>query len=125
MTRPMPSVIIAGDVSFLRSLIRLALEDEGFIVVDESSSLEEVMVAMHRHHPDVVLIDLGLDEFVTVRLIEDLLDVDSHTAVIVVTESQTNMGEKFFAAGATAYLTKPFSMFDLVDTIRKVAPVYK
>ncbi|MCF2138061.1 MAG: response regulator [Candidatus Thorarchaeota archaeon] len=125
MTRPMPTVILAGEVPFLRSLIRLALEDEGFSVVDECTTIEEVLVSAHRHHPDVVLLDLGEDEVSTVRLIEDLLDVDIHMAIIAVSDVDATHGEKLFAAGATAYLQKPFSMYDLVDTIRKVAPVFK
>ncbi len=124
MNRPMPTVIIAGDIPFLISLVRIALEDEGFTVLDECTSPENLMISVARMRPQVVFLDLGLEEFETIRTIEDLLDIEPTMAIIAVTEQGAGQGEKMLAAGAMAYLLKPFSMYDLVDIIRKVTPMY-
>ncbi|MHA1653726.1 MAG: response regulator [Candidatus Thorarchaeota archaeon] len=124
MVKPCPSIVLAGDVPFLRSLVRIALEDEGLHVLKECSNPEELLDAVRTMHPDVVLLDLNTNEFETVRLIEHILDIDPEVAIVAVSEGVTGASEKVFAAGARAYLQKPFSMYDLVDLIRKVAPVF-
>ncbi len=125
MSRPNPSIVVAGDVSFLRSLVRIALEDDGMHVVAECSDQMELIGLIRMHHPDVVIVDLGLDEYEMVRLIEKILDVDSGTAIVAITEGRFGASERLLAAGARAYLVKPFSMYDLTDIVRKVAPVFR
>jgi DNA-binding NarL/FixJ family response regulator len=74
--------------------------------------------------PAVVLIDFNLDQIEIVRLIESLLDIDPVLALVVLMDPITGQGETILAAGARAFLQKPFSMYDMTDIVRKVKPVY-
>ncbi len=125
MRRTNPSIVVAGDVSFLRSLVRIALEDDGMRVLAECSSGIELLDLVRTHHPDVVVMDISLDEHEMVRLIESILDIDSGTSIVVITEGRFGENERLLAAGARAYIMKPFSMYDLTDIVRKVAPVFR
>ncbi|NOR38801.1 MAG: hypothetical protein GQ580_04360, partial [Candidatus Thorarchaeota archaeon] len=60
-----------------------------------------------------------------VKLIESMLDLDSNLAIVTVSSSDDDLGEMVFAAGARAFLQKPFSMYDLIDIVKKVTPVYR
>jgi DNA-binding NarL/FixJ family response regulator len=115
-------VIIGGDVPFLRVLLKMAIEDAGFTVVDEVTSQTELLVACLKKKPDVVILDLELSDDENIRLVEDLLDIDPSVSIIAISDLVEGYTETILAAGARAYLQKPFSMYDLIELIRKVAP---
>jgi len=102
----------------------MSLEDGGFEVIGESDEAQETLILCQSMKPSVVLIDLNLPQPELVRLIEDILDIDPVIAVIVISDPIDDQGEKVLAAGARAYLQKPFSMYDMTDVVRKVKPVY-
>ncbi|MFX1471852.1 MAG: response regulator [Promethearchaeota archaeon] len=115
-------VIIAGDVPFLRVLLKMAIEDAGFIVIEEATNQTDLLVSCLKKNPDVVILDLELADEDNIRLVEDLLDIDSSVSIIAISDLVEGYTETILAAGARAYLQKPFSMYDLVELIRKVAP---
>ncbi|TFG09486.1 response regulator [Candidatus Thorarchaeota archaeon] len=117
------TVVIAGEIPFLRSLLKIAIEDEGFQVVGEASSGDELLEKCNEKTPANVILDLDLSEEEGLRLIESILDINSTITVIALSEPGRGLGETAFAAGARAILQKPFTTFDLVDTLRKVAPL--
>ena len=118
-------VVIACDVPLLGALLRLSIEDAGFEVVREVSQNTELLVAVSHHVPDIVILDLELLEVESIKLIESLLDLHSTLAIVAVSNSEDDLGEMVFAAGARAFLRKPFSMYDLIDIVKKVAPVFR
>jgi DNA-binding NarL/FixJ family response regulator len=115
-------VIIAGDVPFLRVLLKMAIEDAGFIVIEEVTNQTDLLVSCLKKNPDVVILDLELPDEDNIRLVEDLLDIDSSVSIIAISDLVQGYTETILAAGARAYLQKPFSMYDLVELIKKVAP---
>ena len=102
----------------------MALEDAGFDVIGEADDAQSLLVMSQCQNPSVVLIDLNLEQTDLVRLIEDLLDIDPIIAIVVISDPLNSVGETVLSAGARAFLQKPFSMYDMTDTIRKVKPVY-
>ncbi|MFX0053409.1 MAG: response regulator [Promethearchaeota archaeon] len=116
------SVIIAGDVPFLRVLLKMAIEDAGLTVVDEVTNRTDLIVSCLKKNPDVVILDLELADDDNIRLVEDLLDIDSALSIIAISDLVEGYTETILAAGARAYLQKPFSMYDLIELIKKVAP---
>ena len=118
-------VVIASDVPLLGALLRLSIEDAGFEVIREVSQSTELLVAVSQYAPDIVILDLGLPEVESVKLIESILDLDSILAIVAISNAEDDLGEMVFAAGARAFIQKPFSMYDLIDIVRKVAPVFR
>ncbi len=102
----------------------MALEDGGFEVVAEAGDAKSLLVLSQCKNPAVVLIDFNMKQTELVRLIEDILDIDPVIAVIVISDPIDGVGEMVLAAGARAFLQKPFSMYDMTDTVRKVKPIY-
>ncbi len=117
------TVIIAGEIPFLRSLLKIAIEDEGFQVVGEASSNHELLAKCRDVEPATVILDLEINEEDGLRLIESILDINPSITVISLSEPGRGLGESAFAAGARGILQKPFTTFDLVDILRKVAPL--
>jgi DNA-binding NarL/FixJ family response regulator len=121
---PHSGVVVAGEVPLLSVLLKMALEDGGFDVIGEADDPQDLLIICQSQNPAVVLIDFNLDQIEIVRLIESLLDIDPVIAVVVISDPMDGQGETVLAAGARAYLQKPFSMYDMTDTVRKVKPIY-
>jgi len=117
-------VIIAGEVPLLRVLLKMALEDSGFDVIAEAESAESLVIECKGSSPSVVLIDFNMEQEAIARLIENLLDIDPVVAIVVISDLVDGQNETVLAAGARAFLQKPFSMYDMTDIVRKVKPVY-
>jgi DNA-binding NarL/FixJ family response regulator len=117
-------VIVAGEVPLLRVLLKMALEDSGFDVVGEAEDAESLLILCKGNSPSVVLIDFNIEQQELVRLIENLLDIDPVAAIVIISDLVDGQSETVLAAGARAFLQKPFSMYDMTDIVRKVKPVY-
>jgi CheY-like chemotaxis protein len=119
------SIVIAGEIPFLRTLLRMAMEEEGIRVIAEADDRESLLAICTSLQPDMVLLDLDLGEIDTIHLIETVLDIDPLITIIAVSQPCEGFGEKALCTGARAYLQKPFTTYDLLDTIWKVAPILK
>lgn len=116
-------VIIAGDVPMLASLLKMAIQDSGYEDILIVDSQEELLMKCLDVRPQVIIIDLHIPDTHCLRLVEQILDLDSKASVIVIAEAASSFGAKVLSAGARAYLEKPFSIFEIRDTIEKVKPV--
>lgn len=117
-------VIIAGEIPLLRVLLKMALEDSGFDVIGEADNAESLLIECKGSNPSVVLIDFNMEQSAIIRLIENLLDIDPVVAIVVISDLVEEQTATVLAAGARAFLQKPFSMIDMADIVRKVKPVY-
>ncbi|MDH4213432.1 MAG: response regulator [Candidatus Thorarchaeota archaeon] len=115
--------MVAGEVPLLRVLLKMALEDSGFDVIGEAEDRESLLIMCQGNTPSVVLIDFNIDQQSIVRLIEDLLDIDPVVAIVIISDLIEGQSETVLAAGARAFLQKPFSMYDMTEIVRKVKPV--
>ncbi|MEM8746737.1 MAG: response regulator transcription factor [Actinomycetota bacterium] len=110
-------ILAVEDDERIRSAVKLALEDEGWIV-DEAESGEQAIDLFQRSAPDVVLIDImlpGIDGFELCRTIRRTSDVP---VVMVTARNDTHDVVAGLEAGADDYLTKPFAPKELSARIR-------
>ena len=110
-------ILTVEDDERIRTAVRLALEDEGWQVV-EAESGEDALNAFTREPADVVLIDImlpGIDGFDVCRAIRRASDVP---IVMVTARADTHDVVAGLEAGADDYLTKPFAPKELSARIR-------
>lgn len=110
-------ILAVEDDERIRSAVKLALEDEGWSVV-EAGSGEEAIDLFTRSAPDVVLIDImlpGIDGFELCRTLRRHSDVP---IVMVTARADTHDVVAGLEAGADDYLTKPFAPKELSARIR-------
>ena len=110
-------ILAVEDDERIREAVKLALEDEGW-VVDEASSGEEALQSFSRHASDVVLIDImlpGIDGFELCRTLRRSSDVP---IVMVTARNDTHDVVAGLESGADDYLTKPFAPKELSARIR-------
>ncbi|MBD3157528.1 MAG: response regulator [Candidatus Lokiarchaeota archaeon] len=118
-------VIVAGDISFLCVLLKMEIENAGMEVLAEVSNKADLLDQCIRKEPDIVIVDFQIPEIESLRLIQDLLDIDPLMSIVTISDAIGGYSEKVLAAGARAFLQKPFSTYDLIDTVKKVTPVLR
>ena len=110
-------ILTVEDDERIRTAVRMALEDEGWDVV-EAESGEAAIDLFGRTSPDVVLIDImlpGIDGFELCRKLRRSSDVP---IVMVTARNDTHDVVAGLEAGADDYLTKPFMSKELSARIR-------
>jgi len=109
-------LIADDDPQFLRAL-RITLGARGYEVLLTRDGQHALEMAID-HKPDIILLDLGMPRLDGVKVIEAVRGWSS--APILVISGRSGSAEKVEArdAGADAYVTKPFSMDELLARIR-------
>jgi two-component system KDP operon response regulator KdpE len=110
-------VLVVDDEAPIRRAMRANLEARGY-VVDLAESGEQALQLAARHHPDVVLLDLGLPTMDGLEVIDGLRGWSQ--VPIVVLSARGNERDKVAAldAGADDYVSKPFGMDELLARLR-------
>jgi len=120
----MPKILVCDDTPDILEMVQLILEGEGFEVTTARAG-REVLTAVDRETPDLILLDLrmpGLDGFSVLRE----LRLRPETAPPVIVLSAKGMEEDrraALAAGAREYLMKPFTVDQLLKAVRQQVAV--
>jgi two-component system KDP operon response regulator KdpE len=110
-------ILIADDDPQILRALTVTLRARGYEIVTASNgaaALEQAIV----HHPDLVMLDLGMPGLDGVEVIEGLRGWAQ--VPILVVSGRTDAADKVLAldAGADDYVTKPFAMDELLARIR-------
>ena len=115
----MTKILIMDDDHTTASLLKTLLEMDGYTVIHETQECSLVST-VRSENPDVVLMDIflmesdGLELLAKVRAEEDI----SGTRVVMTSGMELSMQAE--AAGADAFLLKPYTPDQLISTIRRV-----
>jgi two-component system, OmpR family, KDP operon response regulator KdpE len=109
-------LVCDDDASMLRAL-SISLTARGYRVVVARSG-EEGLDQAAQHHPDLVLLDLGLPGIDGVEVIRSLRTRSSVPIIVVSARHQSVSKVEALDAGADDYVTKPFGMDELLARLR-------
>jgi DNA-binding response OmpR family regulator len=117
-------VLVIDDEPELLQLCRIALESSGHQVTTAESGDDGLQVVA-TDKPDVVVLDFMMPATDGLTVLERLRrDIDPHDSVPVIMLSARGRPEdalRGLAAGATAYVTKPFSLDELESLLDVIA----
>jgi two-component system alkaline phosphatase synthesis response regulator PhoP len=113
-------IAIVEDDDLIRDMIRLHLEQEGFLAAGYSSAesfLEEKPIEGH----DLVILDIVLPGLHGDSLLERLRAEGDRTPVLVLTvKNEIPFRLRAFDRGADDYVVKPFSLDELTARVRAI-----
>jgi DNA-binding response OmpR family regulator len=110
-------VLVIEDDDRIRTVLRMALEDEGY-QVREAASGEDGLETMRAYPADFMIVDLmlgGMDGFTCIRTVRRWSDVP---IVVVSARTDTHDVVAGLEAGADDYVTKPFQVKEITARLR-------
>ena len=112
-------VMIVDDDYTMNSLLKMLLEMDGFKVV-LCPQAEDVLPMARSEKPDALLMDIHIGEADGVEILRSIRsDVDLR-ALPVIIQSGMDLEDKCNAAGASAFILKPYPPDQLGATLKKV-----
>ncbi len=116
----MTTVMVVEDEEALALLLKYNLEKEGYEVVIESRG-NKVLGQVEKYLPSVILLDWMLPELSGVeicKLIRSKPDIKNIPIIMLTAKGQEEDKIKGLSAGADDYVTKPFSVPELMARVK-------
>ena len=110
-------VLIAEDEALIRLDLREMLVEEGYDVCGEAGDGEAAVKLAEELRPDLCIFDIKMPIMDGIAAAEKVANERIAPVVILTAFSQRDLVERARAAGAMAYLVKPFQKSDLVPAI--------
>ena len=117
-----PLILVVDDDKSVRILLRRAMEQEGYRVV-EAADGEQAMAAYTRLHPDIVLLDALMPKVDGFSCCEQLrsLSGKNPTPVLMITALEDPESvDRAFKVGAADFVTKPIHWAVLRQRVRRL-----
>jgi two-component system KDP operon response regulator KdpE len=110
-------VLLVEDDREIRALVQSALALEGF-EVQTAVSLREAQALVQHSPPELIVLDLGLPDGEGLELVREVRRLSSLPIVVISARHQEAQKIALLDAGADDYLTKPFSVAELLARMR-------
>ena len=111
------SVLVAEDEALIRLDLVEMLKEEGYAVAGEAADGEQAVAMATELRPDLVILDVKMPKLDGIDAAAAIAGERIAPVVILTAFSQRDLVERARAAGAMAYLVKPFAKHDLVPAI--------
>jgi two-component system KDP operon response regulator KdpE len=111
------TVLVVEDDAPVRNLIVTTLKTHEYRYLTAANGAEALMLASS-HNPDVVFLDLGLPDVVGIEVIKNIREWSNMPIIVISARSEDEDKIEALDAGADDYLTKPFSVEELLARLR-------
>ena len=112
-----PFILVVEDDAPVRNLITTTLKAHDYKFITAQNGNNAIMEASS-HNPDIVLLDLGLPDIDGVEVIERIRTWSDMPIIVISARSEDKDKIDALDAGADDYLTKPFSVEELLARLR-------
>lgn len=112
-----PVVLVVEDDAPVRNLMITTLKTHEYRYLAAKNGTEAVMAASS-HNPDVVFLDLGLPDMDGIEVIRQIRSWSNMPIIVISARSDDADKIEALDAGADDYLTKPFSVEELLARLR-------
>jgi len=112
-------ILVVDDEPYITDLLSTALRFEGFSV-DVAATGSEAMASLRANRPDLVLLDVMLPDMGGIDVCRRLREVGDRVPVVFLTARDATEDKVSGLSLADDYVTKPFSLDELVARLRAV-----
>ena len=117
MTTDGPKILVIEDEQEIRRFLRVSLGSHGYRLVESDTGRDGIMQAATQQ-PDLMILDLGLPDVDGMEVIRQVRGWSHMPIIVLSARGQEHQKVEALDAGADDYLTKPFSVGELVARIR-------
>ncbi len=120
----MTKILVVDDDPDIRKLLTIRLEHEGFETAVAGDAVTALTIASEEN-PDLIVLDLDLgvaggDGYVVMERLRALAPFATTPIVVLSAQPTIPYAEKSLAAGATAFVEKPFGVETLLLAVHDV-----
>lgn len=110
-------IVVIDDEVQIRRMLRIALASEGYEVTEAEDGSRGI-AAVVRQQPDLVILDLGLPDRDGHSVLDELRSWSTVPVIVLSVRNQDKEKVAALDAGAQDYVTKPFSVQELLARVR-------
>ncbi|MBP8118760.1 MAG: response regulator, partial [Shewanella sp.] len=110
-------IVVIDDETQIRRMLRIALTSEGYDVT-EAENGQQGLAAVARQQPELVILDLGLPDMEGHQVLQELRGWSDVAVIVLSVRNQDKEKVAALDAGAQDYVTKPFSVEELLARVR-------
>ncbi|WP_195954251.1 response regulator [Clostridium tertium] len=111
------SILVVEDDKAIRNFISATLDIHSYNCFTAENG-EQAMILATSHKPDIIILDLGLPDIDGVDIIKKIRAWSNCPIIVVSARSEDKDKIEALDSGADDYLTKPFSVDELLARIR-------
>ena len=112
-----PVVLVIEDDTPVRNLMVTTLKTHDYRLLSAANGAEAILMASS-HNPDVVFLDLGLPDMDGIEVIRHIRSWSNMPIIVISARSDDEDKIEALDTGADDYLTKPFSVEELLARLR-------
>ena len=110
-------ILVVEDDKPVRNLITTTLETQDYKYIVAENGAQAILAATS-HNPDIILLDLGLPDMDGIEIIKKVRSWSMLPIIVISARSEDMDKINALDAGADDYLTKPFSVAELLARLR-------
>ncbi len=112
-------ILVVDDEKSIRRFLKASLSPHGYFIIEATNAQEALMLAFSAH-PDIIILDLGLPDLDGLEVTRQLRKSVKIPIIILSIREQEKDKVAALDAGADDYLTKPFSIREMLARLRAV-----
>ena len=119
------TILIVDDSSSLRTVVKLALKRAGYDVLEAADGLEGLAQLDQAGRVNLIVSDVNMPRMDGIAFLRKLKEHARHRftpVIMLTTEGQETKKQEGRAAGAKAWMVKPFNPPQLLDAVAKLLP---
>jgi len=116
------TILIVDDSASLRQVVNIALSGAGYEVI-EACDGQDALTKLDGTKIHLIVSDVNMPNMDGITFVTEarkIADYKFTPIIMLTTESQTDMVEKGKAAGAKAWMVKPFKPDQMLDAVSKL-----
>ena len=116
------TIMIVDDSSSLRQVVKIALSGAGYNVI-EGCDGKDALAKLDGQKINLIISDVNMPNMDGIEFVKEVKKLPSYKftpIIMLTTESEQESIEKGKAAGAKAWLVKPFKPAQMLDAVSKL-----
>ena len=112
------TILLSDDYASVRETLRLALESEGYAVLEAAAGREGV-VLFREHRPAVTIVDIVMPEKDGIETVREILAIDPAAVIFTMSGADEDYQEVARMLGARRGFRKPVKIAQLSGAVRE------
>jgi DNA-binding response OmpR family regulator len=118
--RKKKKILVIDDADGIRKFLKITLENYQYTVIESNEGANGIE-KFKSEKPDMVILDLGLPDIDGIDVLKTIRAFDDKTPIAILTvRSEERYINAAYKAGADAYVTKPFQIDQILETIEEL-----